>query len=106
MLSSPMRAIFLRAAFLAQRSGHYEVSVDSFLAALDAPEIDAIIANPDAHAEEFALLDTKTGTGWSFIPMSDELKQALATAGWSTPGEDITTDKLREALISTRKSGS
>jgi hypothetical protein len=38
--------------------------------------------------------------------MSDELKQALTAAGWSTSGEDITNDKLREALISTKKSRS
>jgi hypothetical protein len=65
---------------LAQRSGLSEVGVDSFLAALDASEIDAILADSEAHAGEFAL-HAKTGNGWSFVPMLDELKQAL-TAGW------------------------
>jgi hypothetical protein len=100
-----MGAIFLRTVFLAQRSGVSEVGVDNFLAALDAPEIDAILADPVAHAEEFSH-DAKMGNGWSFIPMSDHLKQALTAAGWSTSGGDITNDRLREALISAKSSRS
>jgi hypothetical protein len=102
MLDPPMGAMFLRAVFLAQRSGVSEVGVDNFLAALDAPEIDAILADPVAHAEEFSH-HTKMGNGWSFIPMSDDLKQALTAAGWFALGDKITNDMLREALPAAKK---
>jgi hypothetical protein len=47
MLNPPMGVIYLRAVFLAQRSGLTEVGVDDFLAALELPEIDSFLNDFD-----------------------------------------------------------
>jgi len=98
MLDPPMGAIYLRAIFLAQRSGLTEVGVDEFLAALDLPEIDSFLNDFDPR------VDGEPPIRPGHFPLSDELQQALTVAGWQTLGETITRDMLREALVAARKS--
>jgi hypothetical protein len=99
MLDPPMGAIYLRAVFLAQRSGLAEVGVDEFLAALDLPEIDSFLNMDDFDPR----VDTPPIRPGRF-PLSDELQKALTAAGWRTLGETITRGMLRDALVAARKS--
>ena len=98
MLDPPMGAIYLRAVFLAQKSGLSAVGVDEFLAALDLPEIDSFLNDFDPR------VDDKPPIRPGHFVLSDELQKALTAAGWQTLGETITRDMLREALVAARKS--
>jgi len=97
MLDPPMRGIYLRAVFLAQRSGLTEVGVDDFLVALELPEIDSFLNDFDPR------VDDKPPIYPGRFPLSDELKKALAAAGWWPLGETISRDMLREALVAARR---
>lgn len=98
MLDPPMGAIYLRAVFLAQKSELTEIGVDQFLAALDLPEIDNVLNDFDPS------VDDKPPIRPGAVSLSDELWKALAAAGWQTPGETITWDMVRAALVAARKS--